>query len=442
MTLPIVISAQLFVSLVVLLVVLHLLLGATAYAIWLERRLSGWIQDRLGPNRVGPFGLLQPLADGVKMLTKEDYRPAMADRTLFTLAPMMILIPALMGWAIIPWAGWVEIDAPFTIFGLVQVEAGRALVAAVDLSVGVVYALAIASLGVYGVVLGGWASNNKYSFLGGLRATSSMVSYEIPLGVSLLTILLVAGSVHPQRLVEWQAANSWFLLAQPAAAIVFFVGLLAEANRAPFDIAEAESELVGGYHTEYSAMRMGAFFLGEYAHVVAGAALFSALFLGGPHLPGVAALGPEATGIGAALAKFAVMSLKTFLMVCFVMLCRWTLPRLRWDQIMKLAWNGLIPLSVGVLVATSALVYLGWTAWWEQLLMSLLVAAVVVALQPVLPWGEANRKELLPGSRFAAPPGEAWRPEAPAPPHTPAAAPSAASGGGREVEELTAAASS
>ncbi|RMD61036.1 MAG: NADH-quinone oxidoreductase subunit NuoH [Planctomycetota bacterium] len=441
MTPPIVLSAQLFVSLVTLLVVLHVLLGATAYAIWLERRLSGWIQDRLGPNRVGPFGLLQPLADGVKMLTKEDYRPALADSKLFTLAPMAILVPALMGWAIIPWAGWVEIKAPFTILGLVQVEPGRALVAAVDVGVGVVYALAVASLGVYGVVLGGWASNNKYSFLGGLRATSSMVSYEIPLGVSLLTILLIVGSVHPQKLVEWQAENSWFVLAQPVAAVVFFVCLLAEANRAPFDIAEAESELVGGYHTEYSAMRMGAFFLGEYAHVVAGSALFSALFLGGPHLPGVASLGPAATGGGAVLAKFVVMSLKTFLMVCFVMLCRWTLPRLRWDQIMRLAWNGLIPLSVVVLVATSALVYLGWTAWWQQLLMSLLAGGAVVALQPVLPWSDANRKAELVGSRFAAPPDHPWRPEAPAPSRERGPAQASTPSPARAPEQLAATAS-
>jgi len=412
----IVIPAQFFVSVIVLLVVLHALLGAAAYSIWLERRLSGWIQDRLGPNRVGPYGLLQPLADGVKMITKEDYRPGGADRVLFTMAPGLIVIPALLGWAIIPWGGYIEIGHSFTIlWGLIGVEAGRTLIAALNINVGVVFVLAVSSLGVYGVVLGGWASNNKYSLLGGLRATTAMVSYEIPLGVSLLTILLVTGTVMPERLVEAQANGAWFIIAQPIAAIIFFVCLLAEANRAPFDNAEAEAELVGGYHTEYSSMRMGVFFVAEYAHVVAGAALFSTLFLGGYHLPGVAWLSPEIAGLAPALLKFGVLAGKSFLMVSFVMLCRWTLPRMRWDQVMQLAWNGLIPLSIAGLVATATLVYLGWTAWWQQSIMSVMVGATVIALQSVLPKSDVNRKVTLVGSRFHAPPGQAWRPAPSAP---------------------------
>jgi NADH-quinone oxidoreductase subunit H len=414
-------TAQLIVSVIVVLVVIHLVLVTVGISLYLERKISAYMQDRLGPNRVGfdlglPllkklfrgfgfWGLGQSLADGIKMLLKEDYTPPRADKALFTLAPAAIVIPALIGWAVIPWGGYIELpDFSLPFFG--TIEGGRTLVAAADVNVGVIYLLAIASLGVYGVTLGGWASNNKFSFFGGLRATAGMISYEIPLGLAVLAILLTAGTVHPQRIIEAQVEGGWYILAHPLAGLLFFVCILAEANRAPFDNAEAEQELVAGYHTEYSSMRFGLFFLGEYAHMITSSAFLAVLFFGGYHLPFIPALSPEATGIGAAIAKFLVLFGKTMLSVVFMMVVRWTLPRIRWDQVMKLAWNDLIPIGIVLIVATSGFVMQGWTAWWQMLLMNVIVIGAGLAVAPLLPKTDLNRRVPLEGSRFAPLPGE------------------------------------
>lgn len=401
-----ILTPQLFVSVHVILIVLHVNLIGVAYLILLERKLSAWIQDRVGPNRCGKWGLLQPLADGIKLLVKEDYKPKGADFFLFTLAPMLIIIPALIGWVIIPWGGvW---NMPEFNLPLIGPMGGEAVtVAGADVNVGVIFLIAVASLGVYGVTLGGWASNNKYSFFGGLRATAGMISYEIPLSASILAVLLLSGAVQPQRLIEQQVAGGWYVVSQPLAAILFFICILAEANRAPFDNAEAEQELVGGYHTEYSSMRFGMFLLAEYAHLITSSAFLMLLFFGGYHLPFIPWLSPEATGIGAVLLKIFVFFGKVFLSISLMMLVRWTIPRVRWDQVMKLAWNSLIPLSIALIVLTAVMVFMEWTAWWQMLAMNAIVLAVVVAIQPLLPSSiDRNRRVQMAGSRFCPLPGE------------------------------------
>ncbi|RMH25800.1 MAG: NADH-quinone oxidoreductase subunit NuoH [Planctomycetota bacterium] len=393
-------TGQLVVSVAVILVILHVNLVGVAYLILLERKLSAWIQDRIGPNRCGPVGLFQPIADGVKLLVKEDYKPKGADLALFSLAPMAIIIPALIGWVVIPWGGeWAMPEFTLPVLGTFGGQ--RVVVAGADVGIGVIFLLAVASLGVYGVTLGGWASNNKYSLFGGLRATAGMISYEIPMGASILAVLLLSGAVRPQTLIEQQVAGGWYVVAQPLAALLFFVCILAEANRAPFDNAEAEQELVGGYHTEYSSMRFGMFLLAEYAHLITSSAFLALLFLGGYHLPFVGWTSPAAVGLGPALVKVVVFFTKVFFIVSFMMLVRWTIPRVRWDQVMKLAWNALIPLGIALVVLTAALVYLEWTAWWQTLLMNAAVAAAVLAIQPLMPGpAEKNRRVPLAGSRF------------------------------------------
>ena len=260
---PSFLTAQLIVNVVVALVAVHVILGAVAYCIYLERKISAYIQDRVGPNRVGPLGLLQPIADGLKFIMKEDYMPKGADKYLFTQAPIVIVIPALIGFAVIPWGGvWNCPDIAVAVLIWV-IPGGPVHVAGAAVNVGVLYLVAVASLGIYGVTLGGWASNNKYSFLGSMRAAAQMISYEIPLGLALLAVLLVAGTLMPHGIIQYQVEHGWLMLSQPVAAVLFFIAILAEANRAPFDNAECEQELVGGYHTEYSAMRFALFFLAE-----------------------------------------------------------------------------------------------------------------------------------------------------------------------------------
>lgn len=408
-------SAQTFVGLIVVVAVIHVILGTIPLLIYFERKISAYIQDRLGPNRVGfdlglPvlqklfrgfgfWGLGQSLADGLKFVLKEDYTPRGADKILFTVAPMAAVVPAMIGWAVIPWGGYIEVPS-ITLGELELVAAGRALVAAADVNVGFVYLLAIASLGVYGVGLGGWASNNKYSFLGGLRSSAGMISYEIPLGLSILVMLLTAGSVNPSIIVQNQIDGVWYVLAHPLAAVLFYTCILAEANRAPFDNAEAEQELVGGYHTEYSAMRFALFFLGEYAHMITSSAFCVLLFFGGYHLPGVALTHPESTGLLAVLVKFVVFFTKVVLSVCFMMLIRWTLPRIRYDQVMRLCWQALIPISLAAVVATSLMLFMGWGAWWQMLAMNVVLTGLILVVMPLMPKDEVNKRIPLAGSRF------------------------------------------
>ena len=288
-------SAQFWVSIAVILVLVQVILLSCNYLIMLERKLCAWVQDRIGPNRVNfSFGVLpikhhnwglgQPLADGLKLFLKEDYTPPGVDRGLFMLAPLLAVAPAMIAWAVMPWGGYWQCDGfslNLPLIGQWTVEPFVAHVTAAPLNIGVIYVLAIGSLAVYGVTIGGYASNNKYSFLGGLRATAQMLSYEIPMGLCVLIVILVSATARADLIVLPQAAGVWNVIQHPLLAIIFFTCVLAECNRAPFDLAEAEQELVGGFHTEYASMKWALFFLGEYIHMITGAAFFALLFLGG-----------------------------------------------------------------------------------------------------------------------------------------------------------------
>jgi NADH-quinone oxidoreductase subunit H len=414
------ITPQLIVSVVTIFLVVHVILVAVAYLVQAERKVSAYIQDRIGPNRVGfDFGLPalrglrgclgfgQPLADGIKFMLKEDFTPNRVDKVLFSLAPIIIIVPALIGFVVIPWGGlW---NGEF--FGK-QLFNSTVHVAGANVGVGIIYLLAVASLGVYGVTLGGWASNNKYSFLGGLRASAQMISYEIPMGMALLAALLVYGTVMPEAILKRQYADGWLVFSQPLAALLFFVSILAEGNRAPFDNAECEQELVGGYHTEYSSMRFALFFLAEYAHLVTSSAFLVLLFFGGyshrflPFVPDLHLLSPEATGFAGVLAKFAVYFTKVVLVVIFMMFVRWTIPRLRFDQIMMMAWQFVIPVGLLVVVAVSVMIYLGRTSLVEMLLLNAGLIGLVYLAAPLIPKSTSNRRIPIYGSRFSPVAGE------------------------------------
>ena len=391
--------AQLVTSAVVLFTALHVILVSCAYAIWLERRLSAWMQDRVGPNRVGPWGLLQPIADGLKFFLKEDYTPNHVDRALFTAAPALLAIPSLISFVVIPWGGTLDL-ATIPYLGLT----GSVKLVGADVNIGVVYMLAMASLSVYGVALGSWASNNKFAFLGGLRASAQIISYEIPMGVCMLAVILMCGSFTPGEIIASQQAGTWNIVQQPLAAVLFYVCMLAETNRLPFDLAECESELVGGYHTEYSSMRFALFFLAEYFNMIAGAALFCVLFLGGWSVNPLGAFIPGdlplVGGLPLVLAQVGVMAAKTAAVVTLGIALRWTLPRFRFDQLMRLAWEGMIPTSLLILTCTAVFMYFGLVQWmWAG---SLLCLGIVWFVGPRLPRSASpNAKIGLIGSRFS-----------------------------------------
>ncbi len=423
-------SAQLVASLIVIAVVLHLILIGCAYLIFLERKVCAWCQDRIGPNRTGFsfgqdnlwralgldvmnrfgfWGLGQALADGIKLMFKEDYNPPRVDKGLFNLAPVFVVIPAMIGWAVIPWGGSYLFPA-ITIGGFDLVAPGVVSFAVAPISIGLIYILAISSLAVYGVVLGAYASNNKYSFFGGVRATAQMVSYEIPMGVCVLAMILTMQTADAGLMVNlqagWGEAGAWGLFAHPLLAAIFFTCVLAECNRAPFDLAEAESELVGGYHTEYSSMKWALFFLGEYMHMITGSAFFCVLFLGGwdilPFVGELPIVEGGLLGLAMVLIKFHVFVLKVVFLLFVMMWIRWTLPRFRFDQLMRLAWQGLIPLTLTVTVASGVLIYLGIRSWWAFALVNIAAATVGALLAPMLPKGEdPNRRVPLAGSRFS-----------------------------------------
>lgn len=398
--LPAFVTPQFVTSVIVIVTIVHLSLGAAAYFILLERKVCAWVQDRIGPNRVGPMGLLQPIADGLKLFVKEEFLPRGADRALFILAPGLAVIPAMIGFAIIPWAGTLVDTGSIPIVGQWLGSHSVKIVGA-DVNIGIIYLVATASLGVYGVGLAGWASNNKYSFLGGLRATAQMISYEIPMGLALLCVILAAGSVRPTEIIARQIEGQWFLIHQPLTALLFYVCMLAEANRAPFDLAEAEQELIGGWHTEYSSMKWALFFMGEYIHVFVGSAFFAVLFLGGWSVnPFFGADLPMAGGIGMILLQFGVVLTKVFLLVVLTMVVRWTLPRFRFDQLMRLAWEGMIPVALLLLLVTSVFVFFGWTNL--MILGSLAALVIIIVVNPLLP-RQANPNHRIPliGSRYS-----------------------------------------
>ena len=331
------------------------LMTAAAYLVLVERWMAAWVQDRKGPNRVGIpltkiklFGLGQPLADGLKIILKEDFTPKHVDKVLYTAAPLVILAASLAIFAAIPFG---SVLPPLGIPGLPDPVP---FLVAPALDVGVLWVFALSSIAVYGVLLGGWASNNKYGFLGGLRSSAQLVAYEIPLGLGLLGVVLAAGSLKLDRIINIQAeTGTWFAFAQPLGFIVFLVASFAEAARLPFDLPEAEQELVGGYHTEYSGIKLLLFLVAEFLHMVTAAFLIVIMFLGGWHLWGVTGSSQEVTWIGA-LVRFGVLSAKILGVILFFMLVRWSWPRFRFDQLMNLAWKVMLPLGLVNLVTVAA----------------------------------------------------------------------------------------
>jgi NADH-quinone oxidoreductase subunit H len=309
-----------------------LFLTVAAVLTYVERRISAFIQDRLGPNRVGPFGLFQPVADLIKILFKEEIIPANADKTLHTIAPIISLFVAYSIIAVLP------IGEKIVIGG----KEIKLIVA--DVNIGFLYILALSSMGVYGITLSGWSSNNKYSLLGALRASAQMISYELSLGLSLVGVVLVSGSIRIDEIIKSQA-NVWNIFYQPVGFIIFLVSAFAETNRLPFDLPEAEPELVAGYHTEYSGMKFGAFYLAEYTNVITTSLLTTAFFLGGWYFPFIdiySGLNPNI----AAILQIIVFFAKAGIIIFLFMLVRWTLPRFRYDQLMRLGWQVLLPLAL------------------------------------------------------------------------------------------------
>lgn len=311
-------------SYIVLGTALFMLLNSAALAVYAERRVAAFIQNRVGPNRVGPLGLLQPIADVVKLLLKEDVTPNNSYRLLHTIAPVIPVVTALLTVAVIPFGD-----------GLY----------ATDINAGVLYLLAVASLGVYGVTLAGWSSNSKYSLLGGLRAAAQMISYELPMGMAVASVVIFVGSLSVVDVALAQE-NWWFVFLNPIGAIIFIVAGFAESNRTPFDLVEAEQELVGGFHTEYSSMKFGMFFLAEYMHVVINSMLMTTFFFGSYHLPFAGYWLPEMPEVAKAILDVTVFVAKTAFFVFLFIWVRWTIPRFKFNQVMKLGWSKLLPISI------------------------------------------------------------------------------------------------
>lgn len=370
-------------------IVMGVVMTGAAYFVLLERWIAAWTQMRRGPNRVGIpmtkirlFGLGQPLADGVKMVTKEELTPEHVNKRLFILAPFVIMTSAVAVFAVIPFG---SVIPPIPSLGVTEpIE----LVVAPGIDIGLIFIFALSSIAVYGVILGGWASNNKYSFLGALRSSAQLISYELPLGLGLLGVILATGSLRLEDVIGAQAESGvWFAFAQPLGFIVFVVAAFAEAARLPFDLPEAEQELIGGYHTEYAGMKLVMFLTAEFIHMITASFLIVILFLGGWHFWGITGSG-ENIGWGTAILRIVVLNLKVFLLILFFMLVRWSWPRFRFDQLMNLAWKVMLPLGIVNLVAVAVVneffkqsVPLVWVLiGWGVALVALLIAAVASPL--------------------------------------------------------------
>ena len=329
------------IPLIKILFVLNATLIGVTYMVLLERKVIAWVQVRLGPMRVGPYGILQPIADVVKLMTKEDITPVKADRVLFTAAPMIALIPAFLVFAVIPFGPQISIF-------------GRTIALYItDLNVGLLYIVSVASIGVYGIILAGWASNSKYPLLASLRASAQLISYEVAVTMTLVSIIVTTGTMSMVGIVNAQYQHGWwYLFIQPLAFFIYFVGGLAETNRAPFDLPEAEQELTGGFHTEYSGMRFALFFLAEYANMIVVSSVATTLFLGGwlRPFPNV-----EALAFLDIIPGWIWFLLKTFVWLYIFLWVRATLPRYRYDQLMRLGWKVLIPLAIANLVVSATL---------------------------------------------------------------------------------------
>ncbi len=368
-------------TIIVALVKIALLLGglmtAAAYLVLLERWIAAWVQDRIGPNRVGVpltkirlFGLGQPLADGLKFIFKEENTPRHVDWALFTLAPISILTAALAIFAVIPFGSVLPEEV-----GIAGVEQPIQLVVAPNVDVGLIYVFALSSIAVYGVILGGWASNNKYSFLGGLRSSAQLIAYELPMGLGILGIVLFTGSLRLENIIDQQAVTGyWNVLLQPIGFLVFLVAAFAESARLPFDLPEAEQELIGGYHTEYAGMRLLMYLIAEFLHMVTASFLIVILFFGGWHFWGITGSDPQHVTWVEAILRILVLQAKVLAVVVFFMMARWSWLRFRFDQLMSMAWKVMLPLGLVNLVAVAFLVEFGWDAAEHRLGINPLIA--------------------------------------------------------------------
>lgn len=320
------------------------------YSTYFERKVAAFIQDRVGPDRAGPFGILQPLADGIKFFMKEEIIPNVSNKTLFILGPCIAMMTALMAGVVIPWGGSLEING---------VEYSLQIA---DINIGILYVFAVVSIGVYGIMIGGWASNNKFSLLGAIRASAQMISYELAMGLSIIALIMVTGTLSMKEIAVMQGGgvggdwNMWNIVYQPVGFLIFIICAFAECNRMPFDLPETETELVGGYHTEYSSMKLGFYLFAEYINMFVSSAVMATLYFGGYNFPFMNDLGLSQNAI--TIIGTIGLFIKIFFFIFFFMWIRWTLPRFRYDQLMNLGWKGLIPLAIVNLLVTGLVMIL------------------------------------------------------------------------------------
>ena len=320
------------------------------YSTYFERKVAAFIQDRVGPDRAGPFGILQPLADGIKFFMKEEIIPNVSNKTLFILGPCIAMMTALMAGVVIPWGGSLHING---VDYSLQIA---------DINIGILYVFAVVSIGVYGIMIGGWASNNKFSLLGAIRASAQMISYELAMGLSLVALIMITGTLSLRDIAAMQGGGTgsdwhmWHIVYQPVGFLIFIICAFAECNRMPFDLPETETELVGGYHTEYSSMKLGFYLFAEYINMFTSSAVMSTLYFGGYNFPFMNDLGLNQNAI--TIIGTVGLFIKIFLFIFFFMWIRWTLPRFRYDQLMNLGWKILIPLAIVNLLVTGGVMVL------------------------------------------------------------------------------------
>lgn len=320
------------------------------YSTLAERKIAAWLQDRVGPNRAGKGGILQPLADGLKLFSKEEFLPDTPNRFLFIVGPGISMSIALMTSAVIPWGTNLEIGGH-----VVELQA-------TDINVALLYVFGVLSVGVYGIMIGGWASNNKYSLMSAMRASSQMISYEVPMGLAIIGLIMIDGSLSLRHIAENQHGMNWNVFYQPVGFLIFLVCSFAETNRTPFDLAECEAELIGGYHTEYSSMRMGFYLFAEYASMFISSTILAVLYFGAYNYPGMDWVAQNWGGNAASLIGFGVLFAKICFFIFFYMWVRWTIPRFRYDQLMRLGWKMFIPLAIANIVVTAVVL-----VWYDKL---------------------------------------------------------------------------
>jgi NADH-quinone oxidoreductase subunit H len=383
-------SFDLLTTIIIIGAVFAVIMTTVAYIVLAERKISAYVQDRIGPNRAGPFGLLQPAADGIKMFFKEDFIPKHVDKIFFFVAPGVGVATALLAFAIVPFGPSRATPAPVPVEyqtkerdpalgegkregensavalaaekyneNLKAYQSERTFAIAPGLDIGILFSFAIGSLVVYGIILGGWSANNKYSLLGSLRSSAQIISYEIPLGMSILGVVLFAGSLNLEKIIDWQTGHGWLILYQPLAFLLFMVSVFAECNRLPFDLPEAEQELVGGFHTEYGSMKLGLLLMVDYIHMITTSFFMAILFFGGWHFPGLSNI----DGIAGIVLKFVVLGVKVGAFLMLYLLVRWTIPRFKFDQLMSLAWNVMIPLALINLICVAFVLEFGLSPW-------------------------------------------------------------------------------